>query len=58
MHWIINHQLGRRNLEALQRDMLIGRRHELEKGIQGGPQIKPSKCRFDHRRTLGRGVSG
>jgi hypothetical protein len=36
MHWIINHQLGRRNLEALQRDMLIGRRHELEKGIQGG----------------------
>jgi hypothetical protein len=35
MRWIINHQLGRRNLDALQRDMLIGQRYEWEKKAHG-----------------------
>jgi hypothetical protein len=37
MRWIISHQLGRRNLEPLQRHALIGRRYELEKTAHTWP---------------------
>ena len=41
--WIITNQLGRRNLAPLQKDVLIGRRYELEKGIRGGDQKSKSE---------------
>jgi len=34
--WIINNQLGRRNLTPQQMAYLIGKRYEMEKSIQGG----------------------
>jgi hypothetical protein len=41
VRWIINNQLGRRNLAPLQKDELIGRRFELEKKAEGRPEKLP-----------------
>jgi hypothetical protein len=55
MRWIINHQLGRRNLDALQRDILIGRRYEWEKKAHGA-QTSPRLTLLVKSKTGGKAI--
>jgi hypothetical protein len=40
VEWMLNNQLGRRNLTELQKDYLIGKRYENEKKREGRPNAK------------------
>lgn len=48
-NWIINNQLGRRNLTTEQKNYLIGKRYESEKKEHGGD--RKSRCHNDHLKT-------
>lgn len=43
MLWVLKNQLGRRNLNNYQFDLLVGQEYELEKRLEGRPRITEEK---------------
>lgn len=52
MRWVLNNQLGRRNLNSLQRTDLIGKKYNLEKADHGGD--RKSSTQNEYLKTIQR----